>query len=338
MRYQVKIKNIRVEAIIDMGAVMSIISKKLMDRLKLKIDEKSIMTIVSITGIRTRALGNINNLKISIQGMLIPTPVQVVDFKNEILILENNWFEKIKARIYIDEQKLVLKYEGQKIKVSITNDRARKVPANETDDDKQYNKEQADKLLDEIVYKEKKVKEKKVYYTEESRSDSDSNDDMQSESYSDSGSNNETRSEGSSPAMYFTQIGESLPLEEEKLSKEVNIEKGNKTSIITEEIQTEVPEESSYIENEQIVKSAINIDTGMLEEDAMALIEELLMPMELTQEEDIEEKIEKLEMDDEFAAEQVEQIKDILKQGHDVFAQSYHTTLPETKEGDKGKE
>ncbi|CAG8756682.1 12514_t:CDS:1, partial [Acaulospora morrowiae] len=84
----------------------------------------------------------------------------------------------------------------------------------------------------------------------------------------------------------------------------------------------EVPKESSHTEDKQIVKSTNNFNTDTLEEDAVALIEELPMPMEPTQEEDIEEKIEKLEMDDELKEEQVGQIKDMLKQGRDVFAQS----------------
>ncbi|CAG8672219.1 6256_t:CDS:2, partial [Acaulospora morrowiae] len=266
--------------------------------------------------IRTRALENINNLKILIQGILIPTSVQMVDSKDEILILENNWFEKVKARIYIDKQKLVLKYKSQMIKVLITNNRARKVSTNKTDDYEQYNEEWTDKLLNKIIYEKKKVKVKE----------------------GDLGSNDETRSEGLSPTMYFIQVRESLPLEEEKLSEEVSIEKGNKASIIMEE--------SSHTEDEQIIKSAINFDTSMLEEDAVVLIEELPMLMEPTQEKNIKEKIKKLEMDDKLKEEQVGQIKNTLKQGPDIFVQSvseldctkiYSTTLLETK-GDKGKE
>ncbi|CAG8612844.1 9941_t:CDS:2 [Acaulospora morrowiae] len=227
-----------------------------MDQLKLKIDERLTITIVSIISIRTRALGNINNLKISIQEILIPTPVQVVDSKDEILILGNDWFEKVKARIYIDEQKLILKYKDQKIKVPITNDRARKMLANETDDNEQYDEKQTN-------------------------NDSDSNDDTQSESCSNLGFNNKTRSKGSSFAMYFTQVRESLPSEEEKTSEEVSIEKGNKTSIIIEKIQAEVLEELSHIRDKQIIKSTINFDTGTLEKDPVAQIEELPIPMEI---------------------------------------------------------
>ncbi|CAG8484112.1 16167_t:CDS:2 [Acaulospora morrowiae] len=100
----------------------------------------------------------------------------------------------------------------------------------------------------------------------------------------------------------------------------MSIKKSNKTNTIMEKIQVEVPEESSYTEDEQIIKSTISNDISMLEEDAVALIEKLPTLMKLIQEEKLEEKIKKLEMDVELKEEQ------------------YHTTLPETKKGDKGKE
>ncbi|CAG8600709.1 14858_t:CDS:1, partial [Acaulospora morrowiae] len=75
-------------------------------------------------------------------------------------------------------------------------------------------------------------------------------------------------------------------------------------------------------DNEQTNKLTINFDTGTHKENSIILIEELLTLIEPTQEKKIEKKIEKLEMNDELAAEQVEQIKDMLKQGHNMFAQS----------------
>ncbi|CAG8690212.1 11158_t:CDS:1, partial [Acaulospora morrowiae] len=111
-----------------------------------------------------------------------------------------------------------------------------------------------------------------------SHSDSDSNDDMQSDSYSDLGSNNKTRSKRSSLTIYFAQVRESLPPEKEKINEEMSIKKDNKTSIIMKEIQAKVLEKSSHIKDKQIIKPAINFNIGTLEEDFVALIEELPIP------------------------------------------------------------
>ncbi|CAG8548201.1 11648_t:CDS:1 [Acaulospora morrowiae] len=165
-----------------------------MDRLKLKIEEKSTTSVVSVTGVRTRALDNINNLKISVQGTLILTHLQVIDSKDELLLLGNDWFEKVKAQIYIDEQKLIVKYDGKKIKIPITNDKERKVPANETDSNEQSDDEEVDNVLNNIIYEKEDVEEKKGYFSKEARDGSDSNE--------------EACPEELDPAAYLSQIKE----------------------------------------------------------------------------------------------------------------------------------
>ncbi|CAG8470810.1 11999_t:CDS:2 [Acaulospora morrowiae] len=77
-------------------------------------------------------------------------------------------------------------------------------------------------------------------------------------------------------------IKESLLPEEKEMNEEVSIEKGNKTSNNTEEIQAEVLKELSHNEDEQIIKPVINFDISILKNDSVVLIKELLTPMETT--------------------------------------------------------
>ncbi|CAG8771400.1 12061_t:CDS:2, partial [Acaulospora morrowiae] len=145
-------------------------------KLKLKIEKKSISKIMTFTELRTRTLGNINNLKIMIQGSQIPISLQVVDLTDKIFLLGNDWFERVKAWIYYDKQRLVFKYTEKVIKISISNDIMKRVPADEIniaeESDNNMNKEKiTDHILDEIIYKEEQIDEKKGYFVEEIISD-----------------------------------------------------------------------------------------------------------------------------------------------------------------------
>ncbi|CAG8580966.1 7613_t:CDS:2, partial [Acaulospora morrowiae] len=99
----------------------------------------------------------------------------------------------VKARIYYDQQKLVIRYDGKKIKIPIMNNKAKKIPNiehdgndkakrkpnTEPDSNESTDKDDAEKIFDEIVYEKEEVKEKEGYYTGESHSDSDPNDKVQ---------------------------------------------------------------------------------------------------------------------------------------------------------------
>ncbi|CAG8638641.1 9520_t:CDS:2, partial [Acaulospora morrowiae] len=175
----------------------------------------------------------------------------------------------------------------------------RKVPEDEADSDEQLDEEQVDEILDEIVYEEENVKEKEGYYTGESRSDSESNDDTRSEPRSDSEPDDETRSEESSPAVYFAQIDDSVPLMGRDAEAETDDEKNSGEEKAPGEIVEKI--ESEGERTEEVVS-----------------IEELPTPMETTQEQRVEEKIETLKTDDELDGEQVEQVKEMLRQGQDT--------------------
>ncbi|CAG8641505.1 1147_t:CDS:2, partial [Cetraspora pellucida] len=98
------IKGNPVVIVLDSGAGISIMTKKLVNKLKLKIQEKSSTVVVTMTGARTRALGKITNLNIMIQNTIIPSTVQVIESSDETLLLGTDWFQKAKARLHFDEQ------------------------------------------------------------------------------------------------------------------------------------------------------------------------------------------------------------------------------------------
>lgn len=123
----IRIKGNPIRAVLDSGAAVSIITKKLMDKLKLKIDKPSSTVVITATGTRTRALGQIEDVKIAIQDILLPSTFQVIESADETLLLGNDWFHRAQARIHFDEQRLLLKHEDRRIEVPISNSGEKKI-------------------------------------------------------------------------------------------------------------------------------------------------------------------------------------------------------------------
>ncbi|CAG8522358.1 5962_t:CDS:2, partial [Scutellospora calospora] len=164
-RCYVRIKGNPVVAVLDSSAAVSIMTKKLVDKLRLKILEKSSTVVVTATGAKTRALGKIKDLRITIQNTIIPSTVQVIESSDETLLLGTDWFQKVKARIHFDEQKLILKYQGRTIEVPIsyTGNEA----LNQHNKENNWDVESGD-TFDEFTYEDEDLDEAEGYYTLES--------------------------------------------------------------------------------------------------------------------------------------------------------------------------
>ena len=68
----VRIKSNPVVAILDSGAAVSIMTRRLMDKLGLEPDNPSKTIVVTANGTREHAIGQITDLKINIQNLMIP--------------------------------------------------------------------------------------------------------------------------------------------------------------------------------------------------------------------------------------------------------------------------
>ena len=119
-RYYIQIKRTPVIAILDSGAAVSIITKKLMDKLRLSPDAPSETVVITANGMRTKALGQISNLKISIQDLVIPIQLQVIESREETFLLGIDWFEKIKAKWDFDTRTLQICYQNKCINIGTT--------------------------------------------------------------------------------------------------------------------------------------------------------------------------------------------------------------------------
>ncbi|CAG8655977.1 9528_t:CDS:2, partial [Cetraspora pellucida] len=87
-----KPQNNPVIAVLDSGAVVSIMSNKMM-KLQLKITEPSTTTVVTANNAHVRALEKIVNVKLVLEGIMVPTTFQIIESKDETLLLGMDWFK-----------------------------------------------------------------------------------------------------------------------------------------------------------------------------------------------------------------------------------------------------
>src|SRR5947208_3578839 len=109
-----------VTAIVDSGAATSLISKPLMKKLGLQPNKSSNMIIVNVNGNSTRIIGEITDLSISINYLKVPANVAVIEHKDDLFILGNEWLNRSNANIDYKGRLLTIHYKGRKEKVPIS--------------------------------------------------------------------------------------------------------------------------------------------------------------------------------------------------------------------------
>jgi len=156
MRCHVNIKGQQVIAVLDSGAAVSIITAKLMRKLGLRIDRDSKTIVVTANGAREKALGTIINVKITLQNIAIPIDLQVIESKDETLLLGTDWFTKARANLDFDNYTLKIRYLEKWATIYTTHVSGEPVP----EEFEEFTDE--DEWIDEI-----EDDETETYYTEE---------------------------------------------------------------------------------------------------------------------------------------------------------------------------
>jgi len=111
-RGRAKIEDVEIEAIIDSGAAISVITRGLMEELGYKINKPSKMVMVTADGKKSRSLGKIINIKLTLEGVDTSTNVEVMESAestDRTLILGNDWLNRVNANIDYEKGKLNIK-------------------------------------------------------------------------------------------------------------------------------------------------------------------------------------------------------------------------------------
>ncbi|CAG8527821.1 9543_t:CDS:2 [Cetraspora pellucida] len=101
--------------LLDTNAAISIITKQLADRLGISIEKESKMVVVIATVARECMLGSTAKVNINVNGINIPTYLQVLEFVDDNLLLGTDWFQKAQVIVNFDEQKLEFEYESENL-------------------------------------------------------------------------------------------------------------------------------------------------------------------------------------------------------------------------------
>src|SRR3989440_311994 len=106
-------------AIVDSGAATSIITKALLNKLDCRIDRPSKLIVVTANGARTKSLGIVSNLPVTIGKINISTSFQVLESKDEVLILGNEWLREANAIMDWKHASLTIKDRNRTARIPI---------------------------------------------------------------------------------------------------------------------------------------------------------------------------------------------------------------------------
>ncbi|CAG8830691.1 28494_t:CDS:1 [Gigaspora margarita] len=159
-RCYIRIKNNSIVAVLDSSAAMSLMSKKMMNKLDLKIDEPSTTIVVTTNRTRERALGKIKNVKLAIHDILIHTPFQVIESSIDLLLLGMNWFVRARAQLHFIEKVMYLTYRNKTAEVPILTNGGSPIEVVEEPSE-------SEGTFDEFEYEDKALEEAEGFFTEE---------------------------------------------------------------------------------------------------------------------------------------------------------------------------
>jgi predicted aspartyl protease len=119
-RCNIKVDGNSIAVVIDSGAAASIITKRLMNKLGYTIDRKSNLVIVTANGAKVHSLGEISSLAVTLRNLTIGTPVQVLDSRDEVFILGNDWLKRMNAILDWKEGTLTISGQGRSVMVPVS--------------------------------------------------------------------------------------------------------------------------------------------------------------------------------------------------------------------------
>ena len=202
------------------------------------------MIVVTANGARTRSLGIIDNVLVNIGKIQILTSFQVLESKDEILILGNNWLRETNANMNWEQSTLTIKQGKYVIRIPITFTKTAKVVTQEeelTDDDEDFE----DEYLEEYP----------IYLSDEQFESESDNDESKS--------NNNSELEFNPWNNYYSPINSENDTDEEELG--INSNKINPAVFLAETAE--------YAADEEIIPFE---QTGPLDYHQQQLFQDLL--------------------------------------------------------------
>jgi hypothetical protein len=143
--------------IVDSGAATNIMTRPLMNRLGCQVSGPSRIVVVVANGDKTRSLGVVENVDINFGKLKVDANFQVLESKDEVLILGNGWLRKNKARMDWYQNSLLIRTPKGNAQVPVTFTKTSSVRIQEEEDD-------------EFEYEDEELIESPIYYSDISMS------------------------------------------------------------------------------------------------------------------------------------------------------------------------
>src|SRR6266496_1994591 len=99
-----KIGRTECQLVIDTEAEVSVCTKPMADLLKLKPKTDKTMTVIAIDGIKQKSLGSAGLVTVKVMDYSTQVEMQVVQLKDQVVILAMYWIQKYKAVINMNEE------------------------------------------------------------------------------------------------------------------------------------------------------------------------------------------------------------------------------------------
>ncbi len=117
-----KIGRTECQLVIDTGAEVSVYTKPIADLLKLKLKLDKIMTVVAIDGIKQKSLGSAGLVTVKVIDQPTQVKMQIVQSKDQVVILTMDWIQKYKAVIDMNEERITFRVDGRKFTTKLVPD------------------------------------------------------------------------------------------------------------------------------------------------------------------------------------------------------------------------
>src|SRR6266540_7452046 len=110
------------QLVIDTGAEVSVCTKPMADLLKLKLKPDKTMTVVAIDGIKQKSLRSVGLVTVKVIDQPTQVEMQIVQSKDQVVILAMDWIQKYKAVIDMNEERITFRADGRKFTTKLVPD------------------------------------------------------------------------------------------------------------------------------------------------------------------------------------------------------------------------
>ncbi|KAG9292959.1 hypothetical protein G9A89_016321 [Geosiphon pyriformis] len=110
MYTEAKVEEKAIYLILDSRSARSIITYQLMQQLKRNVDQPAQTVIITADNMKKTPVGEIDNFLFTLDGIIIPVKVLVMDVSQYQAFVRNNWLQKANANLNWERQELTISY------------------------------------------------------------------------------------------------------------------------------------------------------------------------------------------------------------------------------------